>query len=69
VIDTGKGINPQFLPHVFEYFRQEDGSTTRQFGGLELGLAIVCQIVELHGGRVWAESEGENQVYSIQAER
>ncbi|MGF1590936.1 MAG: PAS domain S-box protein [Pleurocapsa sp.] len=61
VIDTGKGINPQFLPHVFEYFRQEDGSTTRQFGGLGLGLAIVRQIVEMHGGKITAESQGENQ--------
>jgi PAS domain S-box-containing protein len=59
VMDTGKGINPQFLPHVFEYFRQEDSSTTRKFGGLGLGLAIARQIVEMHGGTVWAESQGE----------
>jgi PAS domain S-box-containing protein len=61
VIDTGKGINPQFLPYMFEYFRQEDGSTTRKFGGLGLGLAIARQIVEMHGGTVRANSQGEGQ--------
>jgi PAS domain S-box-containing protein len=59
VKDTGKGIAPQFLPYVFEYFRQEDGGTTRSFGGLGLGLAIVRYIVEQHGGSVMAESPGE----------
>ncbi|MBD0335975.1 MAG: PAS domain S-box protein [Cyanobacteria bacterium Co-bin13] len=59
VQDTGKGISPSFLPHVFEYFRQEDGSTTRQFGGLGLGLAIVRYLAEMHGGTVSADSPGE----------
>lgn len=59
VIDNGKGISSGFLPHVFDHFRQEDGATTRQFGGLGLGLAIVRQLVELHGGTVTAESAGE----------
>jgi PAS domain S-box-containing protein len=59
VSDTGRGINPNFLPYVFDTFRQADGTTTRQFGGLGLGLAIVRQIVELHGGSVQAESPGE----------
>ncbi|WP_315788062.1 PAS domain S-box protein [Fischerella sp. JS2] len=59
VKDTGKGINREFLPHVFEYFRQEDSKTTRKFGGLGLGLAIVRYFTELHGGTVKAESPGE----------
>jgi PAS domain S-box-containing protein len=61
VSDTGKGISPEFLPHVFECFRQADSATTRKFCGLGLGLAIVRQIVELHGGRVLVESPGEGQ--------
>ncbi|HEY9638872.1 MAG TPA: ATP-binding protein, partial [Coleofasciculaceae cyanobacterium] len=61
VKDTGKGISPDFLPYVFDTFRQADGATTRKFGGLGLGLSIVRHIVELHGGTVKAESLGEGQ--------
>ncbi|MBD0267501.1 MAG: PAS domain S-box protein [Cyanobacteria bacterium Co-bin8] len=59
VSDTGKGIAPDFLPHVFDYFRQADSATTRSFGGLGLGLAIVRHLVELHGGTIRADSPGE----------
>lgn len=61
VKDSGKGINTSFLPYVFEHFRQEDGATTRKFGGLGLGLAIARQIVELHGGTLSADSPGVGQ--------
>jgi len=61
VSDTGIGINPDFLPHVFDRFRQAEGGTTRKAGGLGLGLAIVRHIVEMHGGTVEASSAGEGQ--------
>ena len=61
VKDTGQGIDPSFLPHVFEMFRQADGSNRRRHGGLGIGLALVRQLVQLHGGAISAESDGPNK--------
>ena len=61
VTDSGKGISPQFLPHVFERFRQADATTQRLQGGLGLGLAISRQLVEMHGGAIRADSPGEGR--------
>jgi PAS domain S-box-containing protein len=61
VTDSGEGITPQLLPHLFERFRQGDASTTRQHGGLGLGLSIVKHLIELHGGSVRAKSPGPGQ--------
>jgi signal transduction histidine kinase len=61
VSDTGIGISPEFLPHVFDRFRQEHTGMTRPFGGLGLGLAIARHLVELHGGELTVESEGRGR--------
>jgi CheY-like chemotaxis protein len=61
VIDTGQGIKPEFLPYVFDRFRQGDSSSTRAYNGLGLGLAIVRHLTELHGGTVSADSPGLGQ--------
>jgi PAS domain S-box-containing protein len=68
IVDNGPGINPEFLPHIFERFRQADASTTRNHGGLGLGLSIVKHLVELHGGKVRARSSGEGQGASFAIE-
>ncbi|HEX3283009.1 MAG TPA: PAS domain S-box protein [Pyrinomonadaceae bacterium] len=67
VKDTGPGIDPAFLPHVFERFRQADGTTTRTHGGLGLGLAIVRHLVEMHGGTIGVENrvDGPGAVFTI----
>ncbi len=61
VSDTGRGISSEFLPYVFDRFRQANSTTTRSLGGIGLGLAIVRHLVELHGGTVYAESPGEGR--------
>jgi PAS domain S-box-containing protein len=68
VRDTGKGISPSFLPHVFDRLRQADSTSTRAHGGLGIGLAIVRHLVELHGGAVSAESEGEGKGATLTVE-
>ncbi|MCA1601703.1 MAG: GAF domain-containing protein, partial [Acidobacteria bacterium] len=67
VSDSGPGIDPAFLPHVFERFRQADGTTTRTYGGLGLGLAIVRHLVELHGGIITAENrkDGPGAIFTV----
>ncbi len=61
IADTGVGINAEALPHIFDRFQQADSTTTRRFGGLGIGLSVVRGLVELHGGRVWVESDGEGR--------
>ncbi len=67
VADSGAGISEEFLPYVFDRFRQQDASTTRRYGGLGLGLSIVKHLVELHGGAIQASSQGEGKgaVFSV----
>ena len=61
ISDTGAGIAPEFLPRLFERFSQADSSSTRRFGGLGLGLSICKSLVEMHGGAIWAASDGEGR--------
>ena len=66
VTDSGQGIDPRFLPHMFEAFRQADGTTSREHGGLGLGLTIARQLVELHGGTITARSDGKGKGASFE---
>ena len=68
VTDTGAGISPEFLPFVFDRFRQQDGAATREHAGLGIGLSIVRHVVEQHGGSVSAHSEGEGHGASFVVE-
>jgi signal transduction histidine kinase len=68
VSDSGEGITPDFLPYVFDRFRQADASTTRDHGGLGLGLAIARSIVEMHGGTIRADSQGRGQGTTVTVE-
>jgi signal transduction histidine kinase len=61
VIDSGEGISPQMIPHIFDKFSQSDSSTTRKYGGLGLGLAVAQKIIESHQGKITAESAGKDK--------
>jgi signal transduction histidine kinase/DNA-binding response OmpR family regulator len=65
IIDTGRGIHPEFLPHIYDRFRQADSSHSRLYGGLGLGLTISRHLIEMHGGTIYAASEGENRGTTI----